>query len=109
VRSKYPEAVLIGISRIVPSWGDVDERERILAPSDELRRADLTDAAFRRRYIAELDSHRDAIGELINAWERRGRDVVLFCYEREPDDCHRGMLAAWIGREFGIEVTEVAT
>jgi uncharacterized protein YeaO (DUF488 family) len=109
VRAEYHDAVLIGISRVVPSWGGVHERERILAPSDELRRADLTDAAFRRRYTAELDTHRDAIGDLIDAWERRGRDVVLFCYEREPDDCHRGTLAEWIGQEFGIKVMEVAT
>ena len=84
MRAEYPEAVLFGISRVVPSWGGVDEREQILAPSGKLRRAGLTDAAFRRRNVAELGKHKDAIGELIESWERRGR-------------------------EFGIEVMEVAT
>ncbi|MGA2976759.1 MAG: DUF488 family protein [Spirochaetia bacterium] len=63
------------------------------------------------RYTAELRAKRSAIKSLIDLWQRRGKDVVLFCYERQPGErpCHRTLLARWITRTFGIEVSEVQT
>ncbi len=33
-------------------------------------------------------------------------EVVLLCYERPEDFCHRHLVATWLSFELGIEVTE---
>lgn len=36
----------------------------------------------------------------------RGRDAALLCYEKPGDFCHRHLLADWMTKQSGIEVTE---
>lgn len=35
-----------------------------------------------------------------------GMDIVLVCYEKPGDFCHRHLVAAWLSKELGIEVEE---
>ena len=47
--------------------------------------------------------------ETILAYLRRvsgGKDVVLLCYERPDDFCHRQLVAEWLRAKTGIEVKE---
>lgn len=37
----------------------------------------------------------------------RGKDVVMLCYEKEGDFCHRRLAAAWLENHLGIEVKEL--
>lgn len=50
---------------------------------------------FRRRFKGISDAH-------------DGRPVVLLCFEKDTEDCHRGDFAIWWRRETG-EVVEEAT
>jgi uncharacterized protein (DUF488 family) len=38
-----------------------------------------------------------------------GRDVILLCYEKAGDFCHRRLVADWIEKETGQEVVEFQT
>lgn len=66
-------------------------------------------AEYRRRFMDQL-GELDA-GAVVDKMTELGggRDVALLCYER-PDDptawCHRGLVAAWLLDELGIEVIE---
>lgn len=35
-----------------------------------------------------------------------GHDIVLICYERSGDFCHRHLVADWLSKNLGIEVKE---
>lgn len=49
--------------------------------------------------------------EFINSLERisGGRDVALCCYEKPGDFCHRHLLAEYLTKNTGVEVTEFET
>lgn len=69
-----------------------------LRPASEMLR--LGGDAFRAAYraqLAALDPH--AIAREI------GDGAVLLCWERDPADCHRSLVAAWL-RAAGYEVRE---
>ncbi len=101
----------VQISRGRPR-GALDFRYRVarwLAPDDETwQHEDWGDfAASYRRQLDELGP--DAImGRLARISEEAGGPaLILLCFERNPDDCHRGLLASWL-RERGVEVRELA-
>lgn len=35
-----------------------------------------------------------------------GQDIVLLCYEKSGDFCHRHLVADWLSKNLGIEVKE---
>ena len=35
-----------------------------------------------------------------------GQDIVLVCYEKSGDFCHRYLVADWLSKNLGIEVKE---
>ena len=48
------------------------------------------------RYAGHLDAHPDIVemfDELVGRLLDAGKRVCLTCFERHPDDCHRGVLA----------------
>jgi uncharacterized protein (DUF488 family) len=62
----------------------------------ELRRSAASHADCLQRYAEYLDSNDDiveAFDELIGRLVEAGKRVAITCYERHPDDCHRGVLA----------------
>lgn len=34
-------------------------------------------------------------------------DIVLLCFEKDREECHRGLVAAWLEKELGIRVEEI--
>lgn len=76
----------------VPSWGDVQQYKRT---------GDWEQ--FRSRYVQLLEFRKpSAWSELINS----SKDIVLVCYEKCPDRCHRSLLAKWLNEHYGLCVTE---
>jgi len=39
-------------------------------------------------------------------YEELGEDVVLLCYERSDNFCHRHLVAEWFEKELGIKIEE---
>ena len=73
------------IRRITPygAFGHDDWRERYEA------RLDRIDAAELAQRFADVSTRHD------------GRPLVLLCFEKDPADCHRSVLAAWLA-EHGL-------
>ena len=60
---------------------------------------------YRERYIAEILDRADldaVVAELPNE-----RKAVLMCVERDPEACHRSLIAERLASEYGIEVTHL--
>ena len=44
--------------------------------------------------------------ELFEEIQTQAKDPVLCCYEKEPADCHRSLLAEYVYETIGINITE---
>jgi uncharacterized protein (DUF488 family) len=91
-----------------------------LAPTTELRqlqyreddrlgvgkrsRAELA-PEYRRRYLSEILDRAD-LGELVAELPDEGAGA-LFCVERDPEACHRSLIAERIGAEYGVRVVHL--
>jgi len=94
------------IARITPKWFD-GERMEDLAPSYNLLNAykrGMDEITFSRKYLGEINQilDMDVIRRIADSKER----IVLLCYERSEDFCHRHILAEFLRRR-GISVREV--
>lgn len=97
----------IGISRGVPRNQRGFRMHRKLQPSPGTLK--LPDAIFTRRYVREvlqpLDP-RQVVDELMEIAD--GKIPALLCFEHahSPAWCHRGIVAAWLQAEIGLDVSE---
>ena len=60
---------------------------------------------YRERYIAEILDRADidaVVAELPNE-----RKAVLMCVERDPEACHRSLIAERLASDYGIDVTHL--
>ena len=91
-----------------------------LAPTTELRRLQYAEddrqgvgkrsrtelaPAYRERYIAEILDKAD-LDDVIDALPDEGAGALL-CVERDPEACHRLLIAERIAEEHGIEITHL--
>lgn len=100
----------VGISRGVPRFktGYRYKMARELAPNDTAWNAPAWEgfAAAYRQQLEEIGLEA-IVGRLERISEEAGgQPLVLLCFESSPDDCHRGLLTAWL-REQGITVREL--
>jgi uncharacterized protein (DUF488 family) len=91
-----------------------------LAPTTELRRLQYAEddrqgvgkrsraelaPAYRERYIAEILNHAD-LDDVIDALPEEGAGALL-CVERDPEACHRSLIAERLAAEHGLEATHL--
>jgi uncharacterized protein (DUF488 family) len=91
-----------------------------LAPTTELRRLQYAEddrqgvgkrsraalaPAYRERYIAEILDHAD-LDAVVASLPADGAGA-LFCVERDPEACHRSLVAERLAAGHGIEVTHL--
>ena len=78
-----------------------------------LRVKDGTSEELLSRYELHLDEHPEIVKqfrELVAHLDEEGRRACIMCFERDPRDCHRSVLAArWKGRRGGLEVENLGT
>lgn len=60
-------------------------------------------AEYTRQYLEMLDDNRQYI---MGIMETFAEPVVLCCWERHPENCHRSLLAAWLTKN-GIPTEEL--
>jgi uncharacterized protein (DUF488 family) len=93
---------------------------RELAPTTELRQLQYREdarlgvgkrsrielaAEYSRRYVAEILDHVD-LGAIVADLPAARRSALL-CVERDPEACHRSIIAARMAREHGVSVIDV--
>ena len=78
---------------------------KLLAPSNPKA------VDWRGAYRADLEARfptSEALREELERIEAIVRDPILCCYESDPNDCHRSVLAEFIRERLGIDVREWA-
>ena len=110
-------------ARLQAALAEVDieySHHRELAPTTELRQLQYREddrlgvgkrsrsklaREYRERYVAEILDRADlaaVVAELPNE-----RKAVLMCVERDPEACHRSLIAERLAAEYRIEVTHL--
>lgn len=92
-------ARIISIAQFPPK-GWKGEKMRSLAPSKELFEAykagAVSEEGYKKRYIEDLEDRGITRSTLRIFFESLG-NVVLCCYEKPGDFCHRHILMDWLG------------
>jgi hypothetical protein len=95
----------VSIARWPPRWWAGRRRYILLAPSIDLLnrfRAGLSWPAYVKEY------QRDVLGKLDPAkvLDDLGEDVILLCWEKPGEDCHRRLVAEWFEKHLSVKVPE---
>lgn len=102
----FPEGSLkIGVTRFPPAYWKDEINIENLAPSVETLRQYqnkfLDEYIFKQLYVRELEDRglqADGVRRILNDLAK-DRDIVLCCYEKPEDFCHRHILAEWLGED----------
>lgn len=104
-KNNFPEnAYVIGITKF-PPFG-LQENWDVLAPSSELlmqyKNKEIDKFIFKVKFLEQLEYvDKNYIIELLKFTESHWGNVVLCCYEKKEDFCHRHIIAEWL--DIGIE------
>ena len=115
--SEYAWANAKRLQAALAEAGIAYEHHPELAPTTELRRLQYAEddrhgvgkrsrtelaPAYVERYTAEILDRAD-LGDLVTALPAEGASA-LFCVERDPEACHRSLVAARLAAEHGLQV-----
>ena len=103
----FPEnSFAVGITRIPPNYWSRPNYE-IFAPSRELlmsyRLGEIDENIFRRRYFNELKARELDPIKVAAELTKYDKDVILCCYEKPGDFCHRHLFADWLSGVVTVE------
>jgi uncharacterized protein (DUF488 family) len=106
------------LQRALADAGIAYSHHKELAPTTELRQLQYAEddrlgvgkrtrsevaPAYRERYLREILDHAD-----LDALVAELPDVsALFCVERDPEACHRSLVADRLAQEFGVRVSHL--
>lgn len=109
---KYKEDGLypIAISGRVPDFFSGD-RYKDFAPRFRMfqkwKNKEISDLQYTTEYRQWLDSlDKEEIREELKDVLKEYNDIVLLCYEKPGDFCHRHILADWLEENMGVRVDE---
>jgi uncharacterized protein (DUF488 family) len=115
--SDYAWANSLRLQAVLRDAGLAYEHRKELAPTTELRRLQYREDArlgvgkrsrvllapeYSRRYVEEILNAVD-LGELL-ARLPTDHASALLCVERDPEACHRSLIAARMSEQYGVEV-----
>jgi hypothetical protein len=107
-QAKYEASELlpISISRGVPKWASPKVFMKELAPSWDMLNLSESEYTIRFSKILEKQDPHLLYNELKAMADEHGcGGVVLMCYEKPDDFCHRHLVADWMNSN-GYDVTE---
>ena len=105
------EITPVSIAKFSPKWFNGREI-KILAPSKKLlwqtKQGKITEEEYARQYMAQIREVFNPQGLLEKLeTEFSGKDIVLLCFEKKGEFCHRRLLAQWIEGESGLTIKEL--
>jgi uncharacterized protein (DUF488 family) len=118
--SEYAWANSVRLQSALGESGIAYRHHRELAPTTELRRLQYREddrlgagkrsrvalaPAYRERYVEEILDRVD-LAPIVTELPTRGSSA-LFCVERDPDACHRSLIAARLAHEYGVPVVHL--
>jgi uncharacterized protein (DUF488 family) len=117
---EYAWANSARLQRMLAEAGIGYRHHKELAPTTELRRLQYREddrqgvgkrsrkelaAEYRERYLAEILNPADL--DAVVAELPADRAAALLCVERDPEACHRSLIAERLAAEHGVEVTHL--
>lgn len=109
---KYKNMFRVSISRTAPT-NSFDIQLIKLAPDAELlqkyKSNSITIKEYTQAYHRQLTKHEDSgyLAQVVKALLEVPDDVVLLCYEKKGDFCHRHLLADWLNSHHGTNIQEL--
>jgi len=112
---KAPDCFAVAICNTVPAGVRADTTWKGVIPDwdscvEPYKKGLITEDMYEERYLHQLDMNGEAIlkgvDALLSHAEKMGRRLVLLCYEKPSDFCHRHILARWLERR-GFRVKEL--
>ena len=118
--SEYAWANSARLQSALEESGIAYRHHRELAPTTELRRLQYREddrlgvgkrsrvalaPAYRERYTKEILDRVD-LAPIVTELPTRGSSA-LFCVERDPEACHRSLIAARLAHEYGVHVVHL--
>jgi uncharacterized protein (DUF488 family) len=118
--SEYAWANSARLQSALQESGIAYRHHRELAPTTELRRLQYREddrlgvgkrsrvalaPAYRERYVEEILDRVD-LAPVVRELPTRGSSA-LFCVERDPEACHRSLIAARLAHEYGVQVVHL--
>ena len=92
-------SLTIGITRFPPNATTLNLDS--LAPSAELlmqfKNKEVDEYIFKQKYFEELRERGLDARKVRAVFEEWNRDIILCCYEKPNEFCHRHLLAEWLG------------
>lgn len=107
-RNFNKNAVVLGITRFPPNWWNGLNIDK-WAPSEKLlrqyRNKEIDEFIFSMEYVQELQDRGFTQKKVKEILETIGgdRDIILCCYEKPGDFCHRHVFANWMADVMKIE------
>ena len=71
-----------------------------------MKRGEITKEYYEQEYLKSLYARKDQIAQNIPYFQNSDRDIILLCYEKTGDWCHRHILADFLNKEFDLGITE---
>ena len=107
-KSKY---LPVGITRYPPKWF-IGHNIEMVAPSKELllkwKNKEVDEDTYKIWYIDDLESKKVQILKYFSLLNRPyAKDIVLCCYEKSNDFCHRHLFREWLSENLNLEVKEI--
>ena len=106
-----PEILPVSIARFSPKWFSGKEMKP-LAPEKKLlwqaKGGKISEEEYTRRYMNQIQKLFDPIilyGKFVTDFG--GKDIVLLCFEKKGEFCHRRLLAEWLEAGLAISIPEL--
>lgn len=104
----------VQVSNTAPDWFPYEllNVSNMVAPTwlliTQYRNGDISFDKFSEQYKQSLNlriSKEEFVNKLyVEAEERNCNTIVLLCWEKEDDKCHRSALGEWLGNNFKYEL-----
>ena len=105
-RRNFGDLVPISIA-LYPPAGYLGKELKALAPTGKILRYKDNEEIYTELFNKKMeDFSAEKVFKYIEDISG-GKDVVLLCYEKPPEFCHRHLVAEWLEKELGIEVKEL--
>lgn len=107
----YEGYVRVGISRYAPQ-GSCDLRLLDFAPSAKTlfsyKDGRINEKEYEKEYLSDLEKlyKNKRIDVLVN-WLKRYKKVVLLCYEKKGNFCHRHILSKYLNEKYDLKIEEL--
>lgn len=109
-RKLYPKHKHLSIARYTPDWAamkGINEDKCPVVPTWEMINLakNLKFKKYRKKYNKMLDDNEEEIIDWFT--KNRNKVVILYCYEKPNDFCHRHLLAEWLSNRIPIKIKEL--